>query len=545
MPLRLSPFADVGLTAALVDHLLDRHRRLTLPRLELFWTYYRNPVELSPAACIADAVGGVSSAASLRSSRIYRQGQQRGLPPRITSPRAGLGPSGSSLLPDDRAPIARDPVIENDIAWRIHSMVDFMFGRPIKIRSIARDHALRSTIDTVLDAVFEASGGITLLQDAALLGHVYGHVDLLLRQVEPLPHRRGGDRTAPDPDHLARTAAEAMRIELVEPTRGVPLTSPDDFRSLDAYLLTYTRGNPAPTATDGARDAAPPQTQHTPRGRDGRSPPSVPPPPPPPTRVLEIFSPTHRQRYEDTGGGASGAGPRLVEEAPNRLTPGVLPLVHIQNIAQPFDYPGLSEVEPLIPLQDELNTRLSDRAARVTFQSFKMYLAKGIDGFDRTPVAPGQVWSTDNPDASVTSFGGDAASPSEDRHIDELREALDKISGVPPLATGVVRAKIGNLSSENALRVTLLGLLSKTERKRVTYGRAIGSLARLILTALDESGLFPTDPADRNIRIDWPNPLPLDERELVQSALDKAELGVPKARLIDELGYQPGDPGVI
>ena len=57
---------------------------------------------------------------------------------------------------------------------------------------------------------------------------------------------------------------------------------------------------------------------------------------------------------------------------------GFLPIVHIQNVAQPYLYEGISDVEILVPLQDELNTRLSDRASRITFQTFKMYLAKGI-----------------------------------------------------------------------------------------------------------------------------------------------------------------------
>src|SRR5690606_944669 len=113
-------------------------------------------------------------------------------------------------------------------------------------------------------------------------------------------------------------------------------------------------------------------------------------------------------------------------ETRDRWLPHDLPVVHIQNIAQPFRYEGLGEVEPLIPLQDELNTRLSDRASRVTLQSFKMYLAKGLDGFERAAVGPGQIWSTDNPDAQITAFGGDADSPSERDHIGEVREALDK-----------------------------------------------------------------------------------------------------------------------
>jgi hypothetical protein len=219
--------------------------------------------------------------------------------------------------------------------------------------------------------------------------------------------------------------------------------------------------------------------------------------------------------------------------------------VHIQNISQPFAYSGLSEVEPLIPLQDELNTRLSDRASRVTMQSFKMYLAKGIDGFDRVPVGPGQVWSTDNIEAKIESFGGNADAPGELEHIEQVREGMDKASGVPPLASGVVRAKIGNLTSENALRVTLMGLLSKTSRKRVTYGRGIAEVCRLVLTGLDEAGILKTDPADRGVRIEWPDPLPRDEQEVLAAAKAKVELGVPRERVLSELGYSPSDPGIV
>ena len=70
----------------------------------------------------------------------------------------------------------------------------------------------------------------------------------------------------------------------------------------------------------------------------------------------------------------------------------------------------------------------------------------------------------------------------------------------------VVRAKLGHLSSVNALRITMLGVLSKTERKRLAYGRGIAALARLILRAFDVAGLLSTSDADRSIRIEWPVP---------------------------------------
>src|SRR5687767_346493 len=134
---------------------------------------------------------------------------------------------------------------------------------------------------------------------------------------------------------------------------------------------------------------------------------------------------------------------------------------------------------------------------RITMQSFKMYLGKGIENFTSLPVAPGRMWMTDNDAADVIEFGGDATSPSEDRHIVELREALDKTSGVTPIAAGAIKGRIGRLTSGAALRVTLMALLAKTERKRTAYGRAIEQMCELSLAWLDRAGLFRTSPDER------------------------------------------------
>lgn len=481
---------------------IQRHRQSRLPRFERLWSYYRNP--LRPRTRALNGARGW-----------YSLAQEAGLPSRIT----GRGPRASAHIHgDDRAATAREIVIENDIGWRIHSMVDFLFAKPVQIRSTARDPELAKTIESVLDAVWEASGGIALLQDIALLGHVYGHVDLVVRLT-------ADEEPAPASDHASRAAA-GVRIEPVEPRRGVPLLDAGDYRRILAYAVHFDRtiqhalpdGPHAPHAPHSAVDAslqadAPRHEQYT-----------------------EIFTPHQRVLIH--------AG-RLIESEPLDAFDGRIPVVHIQNMAQPFAFEGLSEVEPLIPLQDELNTRLSDRASRVTMQSFKMYLAKGIENFDQRAVAPGQIWSTSSPDASIAEFGGDADSPSEESHIREVREALDKISAVPPLASGVVRAKIGNLTSANALRITLMGLLSKTARKRVTYGGGIARASALVLAALDQMGILRTSPADRGVRLWWPDPLPEDMTERVRAAEAKARLGVPREQVIDELDESRGDAGVM
>ncbi len=487
MPFTLGPFADLGLDAALLRLLLEEHATSTRPRLERFWRYYRNPARWP---------GGPEAGRA-------RLAQEAGLPARLTRSRPEA---------DDRD-TRREIVIENDIAWRIQSMVDFMFGRPVQIVSTAADPALRAVIEQTLDAAWEASGGISLLQDMALLGHVYGHADLILRQPAHF--------SSADP---VQAVAESLRIEVVEPTRGLPLLSASDWRHIDAFIIHFARPVNRAHHPSAVLRLLQPGLEPT-RAR---------------STLTEVISARWRQVYEQ-----SGAEPRLIESTPNTLTPGAIPVVHIQNMSQPFRYEGQGEVEPLIPLQDELNTRLSDRASRVTLQSFKMYLAKGLSGFEKGPVGPGQIWSTDNPDAEIQAFGGDAASPSEDSHIEQVREALDKTSAIPPLASGVVRARIGNLSSANALRITLMGTLAKTARKRITYGRGIAEMSRLILHALDHAAILRTDPRDRNIRLVWADPIPEDTRDRVADARAKQDLGVPPERILAELGYGPSDPGVM
>jgi hypothetical protein len=504
--LDLAPFADEGLTGERLDALLEEHEARTAPALARLWSYYRNPASARPVDAIVQAAG------SARSLRPYRLAQERGLPERL---RAGAGGAG-----------ATEVVIENDIAWRIEAMVDFVFGKPLRIASTAPDEGTRRDIEAMLDALWESSGGISLLQDMGLLGAVYGQADLVLRTDEMFDSaRRSGGAGGID---RALESVRRMRIELVEAQRAIPILDPGDYRRIAAYIIRVGVEG-ASTSPSAEADSLLGRVLDRIAGRRRSATSGA------AEASLEIISAGHRQVY---------LGGRLALDRVNEM--GALPVVHIQNSSQPYQYEGLSDVEPLIPMQDELNTRLSDRAHRVTLQSFNMYLAKGLDALQQPGlrVAPGQVWLTDNTEASVQAFGGDGASPSEDAHIEQIRDAMDKISGVSPVAIGVIRARLGHLSSENALRITLMGVLSKTARKRVAYGRGIAEISRLALRALDIAGVYRTSERDRGVRIEWPDPLPTDERSRLAGALMKRDLGVPLDRVLGELGYAPVDAGV-
>lgn len=484
----------------LVRSLIDTHENEALPRLEQLWAYYRNPLEL---------VGRSGLASGRERQGWYRMAQERGLPARVT---------GTSLDGVSSPSGRREVVIENDIGWRVGTMVDFMFGSPVRIESLVDgDDAKKDAIEGVLERVWERSGGISLMQDIATLGHVYGHVDLLVR----IDEGRLFSATL-------ETVHEAFSIEPIEPRRGVPIVSDSDYRELDGYAIHFERE---------LNQVEDPSVKNTIRNRFGRLVGAG-------SESAERRRSTVTEVITDSGWEVFEDGER-VSHGTRSVLGSVVPVVHIQNMSQPFVYSGLGEVEGLIPLQDELNTRLSDRANRVTLQSFKMYLARGIEGFDGSGVGPGTVWSTDNPEASIVGFGGDASSPSEDAHIAEIREAMDKISGVPPLAGGVVKAKLGNLSSANALRVTLMGLIAKTMRKRVTYGRGIEQVSALVLRALDEAGLMRIWDSERGVRVVWGVLGPIGEEESLDTGRAKIELGASEEQVLEELGLDEADPGIV
>ncbi len=542
MPYQLTPFADVPLDEPLLEALIAEHESLTLPRLARLWNYYRN------ALADPTSEGGSSGPPS----------QAAGLPSRLRE-------DEEQPRQDER--FSRELVIENDIAWRIHTLVDFMFPDSPRIVSQARDAAKAQQIQNILEAVFTANGGTALWQDAALLGAVYGSVDFMLTcdrlsALKPSPNAgttgnpfgflakaRNEDASGNGPliadpaaaessaavltsltspgdapsepvlDDLIARIGSSITIETIEAPRAIPLLNQHDYRALDAYIVHYQqlihdveRGSWLERLWRSMRSGL--AAWHTSSGQRAS------------VTLTQIISSTRCQRYVDG---------ELVDETINRF--GRIPVVHIQNLSQPLVYHGLSDVEPLIPLQDELNTRLCDRANRVTMQSFRMWLAKGIENFAENPIGPGQMWATDNTEASIEPFGGDADSPSEKQHIEELREALDKASGVTPAAAGHIKARVGNLTSENALRISLMGTIAKTKRKRVTYGQGIAQLCQLILHALDVYGLFPTKPHERAIDIVWPDPIATDESRRIADALAKAQLGIPASTLRAELGY--------
>ena len=472
-----------------------------------FWDYYINKaIDISRT--------GIFDRATNKSGRCYIQAQEYGLPARITGfvHSANGGVLGSQAVRDIQR---KEVVIENDIAWRINAAVDFLFGKPISFVSRSADSRKRAEIESILKAVFSANGGIGFFQDMAVLGGVYGFVDCLVRPGDKILEQitfSSSSQSASFGDILK--LAQTIDLELIEAPRALPILEENDYKEVRYYIQHFYQKRNVLRRRNSFLSRLLPITK---ADSDNRL----------DVEVTEIISADAWQRYENH---------QLVSEG--QMPWGFLPVVHIQNMAQPFYYEGISDVESFITLQDELNTRLSDRASRVTFQSFKMYLGKGIEGFGEKPISPGRMWCTDNPDATIEEFGGDSEVPSEDMHITEIREAIDKSSGVTPVVAGIIKGKVGNLTSAVALRLTLMGMLSKTERKRFTYGEGIKKICCMVLDILNKANIYKTADSDRDVEIIFPSPLPENMMEKLQEAQIKKELGVPTEQVLRELGYE-------
>jgi hypothetical protein len=499
---------EPGLDADYFEWLVDEHSIDIQRHFTKLWEYYANPmVEISEAGSLSGKVS--------ESGRCYVQAQEYGLPPRITgfAHSAGAGLFGARPVKDIQR---KEVVIENDIAWRLNATVDFLFGKPIRFVSMSPDGQKRAEIESILKAVFAANGDIGFFQDMAVLGSVYGFVDCFVRPGDEILQRiSSSSQNLPLEDVLQ--LAQTIGLELIEAPRVLPVLDENDYKKIRFYVQHFYQ----------KKNALNKKASFLGRllswgGGDGDTRQMV--------AVTEVTSATAWQRYEDKAIVAEG-----------ELPWGFLPVVHIQNVAQPYYYEGISDVEPLIPLQDELNTRLSDRASRITFQSFKMYLGKGIEGFEDKPISPGRMWHTDNPEASIEEFGGDAAAPSEGLHIAEIREAMDKTSGVTPVVAGVLKNKLGNLTSAVALRLTLMGMLSKNDRKKFAYSEGLKRICKMVLAILDIAGAYRTTEADREMDVVFPNPLPEDTMDKLKEAQIKKELGVSTEQVLRELGYGNGE----
>lgn len=157
---------------------------------------------------------------------------------------------------------------------------------------------------------------------------------------------------------------------------------------------------------------------------------------------------------------------------------GEIPIVHIRNIEIATSYYGVSDIEDVIPINQEINFKMSNNSEIIDYHSAPVTVITGakVSNLER---GVNKVWGGLPKDAKVTTLSLNDDLDAAVRHIQQLKVAMFEIGGFPINSLGGEQA-ISNTSGV-ALQIINMPLLEKMGQKRVNYGKGIRKICRLIL----------------------------------------------------------------
>lgn len=206
------------------------------------------------------------------------------------------------------------------------------------------------------------------------------------------------------------------------------------------------------------------------------------------------------------------------------------PVGHIQNLPSPHEVYGIADLEPdVLDLCDGINRVVSNINRIVRLYAHPRTWGKMIGDALNMDANPGAVIRLEHPDASLQNLEMRSDLASSIDLYRRLVAALHETTRIPEVATGKLDSA-GQLSSL-ALRILYAPLLQKVESKRRTYGHGIKEMYGRSLALMGYE--------DISVEVVWPDILPVDPEAMRRTALIDSQLGVSRATLLEQLGYDP------
>jgi hypothetical protein len=228
-------------------------------------------------------------------------------------------------------------------------------------------------------------------------------------------------------------------------------------------------------------------------------------------------------------------GERVARRGPNPY--GFIPFVHVPNMQPPNQFWGVSDLADVIPINRELNERISDQADTIRYHANPPVIFRGVTDHTDLAVGPGTVW--DIPvDADVKLLEWQGQAPAVQAHIEQVFRALYEVSETPRTAFG----DSGRLLSGVALETELRPIIQRTLRRRAFWNRALRQRNRMILQLAEQHGLDGARPgmfAPYRSRVVWPPMVPQDDAQDVRNNIALVAAGLRSHRTaMDLLGAE-------
>jgi hypothetical protein len=364
-----------------------------------------------------------------------------------------------------------DNVIVNLCRAIVDKGVSFLFGKDVDFELVEGE---TTEAEEWLDACWAANRKLTLLQKLALSGAVAGHafVKILIDQARDYP-----------------------RLVVLDPTTVVVSVTPDDHERVLSYRIQFP--------------AVDPET--------GR-----------PVVLRQLIVPDGgRWLIRDE---KAYSGERWLTVSETIWPYEFPPIVDCQNLPNPHDYWGISDLEDdVLRLNETINFVLSNLVRIVRYHAHPKTWGRGFRA-DQLDLSVDETIILPSPEAELRNLEMQSDLSSSIQLYLRLREAFHEIVRVPEIATGRVQG-IGSLSGI-ALQILYQPLIEKTETKRRLYGDLLVELNRRLLAI----GGF----GDEHLTtLHWPELIPGDPEAEAKTLLLWQQLGASTDTILRRLGLDP------
>lgn len=229
---------------------------------------------------------------------------------------------------------------------------------------------------------------------------------------------------------------------------------------------------------------------------------------------------------------AQGTTWRVIERAEWRYQ--VPPIIHCKNLPAPNEFWGAPDITRGILRLNHYINRVDSLINRILrLHSYPKTIAIGVEESDLRIGVDGVIFL---PDASqkIQNLEMQSDLSAALAFRDRLLQQLARLSGIPDLGND---ESVGTQVSGVALKMRYKTLLDRTRTKRALYGRLI---RQAVVGLLEIGGLFDLARPEM-VTLHWPEALPVNDREMVDIALEKRQLGYSMDTLIRQTG---GDPAL-
>lgn len=227
---------------------------------------------------------------------------------------------------------------------------------------------------------------------------------------------------------------------------------------------------------------------------------------------------------------------------------GEIPIVHIANYPCAGESFGMSDLQPIIDLNREVNEKSTDISDVIQYHGSPVTILRGakVSQLER---GPNRVWSLPaDATAENLELSGDLSAAH--RYVEGLIKTMYLLAGTPEFALG---GDQGGAESGAALALRYLPMLEIRDVKVELYGTGIREINRLALKAWErrdeEFGkkFRELDPMRRYwTDVSFPGPLPRDVSRDLEHAAQRLEMGLStRLRELRTLGHGESDAAKI